>query len=54
MEVTKEMREAEAAKEKLEEASMIGPAIPEHLLEKQAALIDHTKHVKYDFLAWSR
>uniref|UniRef100_F1L0J2 NF-kappa-B-activating protein C-terminal domain-containing protein n=1 Tax=Ascaris suum TaxID=6253 RepID=F1L0J2_ASCSU len=47
VEVTKEMREAEAAKEKLEEASMIGPAIPEHLLEKQAALIDHTKHVNY-------
>ncbi|KHN88364.1 UPF0396 protein [Toxocara canis] len=47
VEVTKEMREAEAAKEKLEEASMVGPAVPEHLLQKQAALIDHTKHVNY-------
>uniref|UniRef100_A0A915C0T2 NF-kappa-B-activating protein C-terminal domain-containing protein n=2 Tax=Parascaris univalens TaxID=6257 RepID=A0A915C0T2_PARUN len=47
VEVTKEMREAEAAKEKLEEASMIGPSVPEHLLEKQAALVDHTKHVNY-------
>ncbi|VDK59321.1 unnamed protein product [Anisakis simplex] len=48
VEVTKEMREAEAAKEKLEEASMVGPAIPEYLLQKEAALTDdHTKHVNY-------
>lgn len=46
MEVTAEMREAEAAREKMEEAAMFGPAIPDQLLQKQAALIDSTKRVK--------
>ncbi|VBB32728.1 unnamed protein product [Acanthocheilonema viteae] len=47
VEVTAEMREAEAAREKLEEAAMIGPAIPDHLQQKHAALIDTTKRVNY-------
>lgn len=46
MEVTAEMREAEAAREKLEEAAMIGPAIPDYLQQKHAALVDTTKRVK--------
>ncbi|VDM20333.1 unnamed protein product [Wuchereria bancrofti] len=47
VEVTAEMREAEAAREKLEEAAMIGPAVPDHLQQKHAALIDTTKRVNY-------
>uniref|UniRef100_A0A0R3RZN4 Nkap_C domain-containing protein n=1 Tax=Elaeophora elaphi TaxID=1147741 RepID=A0A0R3RZN4_9BILA len=47
VEVTAEMREAEAAREKLEEAAMIGPAIPDHLQQKHATLIDTTKRVNY-------
>uniref|UniRef100_A0A8R1XTY5 Nkap_C domain-containing protein n=1 Tax=Onchocerca volvulus TaxID=6282 RepID=A0A8R1XTY5_ONCVO len=47
VEVTAEMREAEAAREKLEEAAMIGPAIPDHLQQKHAALVDTTKRVNY-------
>lgn len=46
MEVTAEMREAEAAREKLEEAAMIGPAIPDHLQQKHEALVDTAKRVK--------
>lgn len=47
VEVTAEMREAEAAREKLEEAIMIGPSIPDHLQQKNAALVDNTKRVNY-------
>lgn len=47
VELTAEMREAEAAREKMEEAAMIGPAIPNHLQQKQAALIDTAKRVNY-------
>ncbi|CAG9531877.1 unnamed protein product [Cercopithifilaria johnstoni] len=47
IEVTAEMREAEAAREKLEEAAMIGPAIPDHLQQKHAALIDTMKRINY-------
>ncbi|VDN29694.1 unnamed protein product [Gongylonema pulchrum] len=46
VEVTAEMREAEAAREKLEEAAMIGPAVPDHLLQKHAALLDTSKRIK--------
>lgn len=46
VEVTKEMREAEAAKEKLEEAAMIGPTIPEYLVRKEAAL-SNSRPVNY-------
>ncbi|MCP9257819.1 NF-kappa-B-activating protein [Dirofilaria immitis] len=49
-EVTAEMREAEAAREKLEEAAMVGPAIPDYLQQKHAALIDTTKDYGKDML----
>lgn len=38
--MTKELREQEAQKVKEEEAQMIGPAIPEHLLDKGSANFD--------------
>lgn len=40
VEMTKELREQEVQKMKEEEAQMIGPAIPEHLLEKSSANFD--------------
>ncbi|VDM97319.1 unnamed protein product [Thelazia callipaeda] len=47
VEVTAEMRKAEAAREKLEEAEMVGPIVPDHLQLKHAALVDTTKRVNY-------
>lgn len=49
VEVTAEMRQAEAAREKMEEASMIGPTIPEHLLQKEF-VIDHSKKIKLVYI----
>ena len=46
VEVTNEMRQAEAERVKQQEAELIGPSIPDHLLQKNSLLHDHAKHVK--------
>uniref|UniRef100_A0A0N5AAQ9 Nkap_C domain-containing protein n=1 Tax=Syphacia muris TaxID=451379 RepID=A0A0N5AAQ9_9BILA len=46
VEVTNEMRQAEAEREKQKEAELIGPAIPDHLLQKDPLFHDRGRYGK--------